>query len=179
MSAKLVVAAGPSAGTEFWIEDEVLRIGADANCAVCLSAPGVAAHVATLEFRSGGYLLHNRQTQPLVLDGKPLPQSASAAWPPDGNLQLTRDLVLTLLIEGDPAPSKRPARRVELPEADEPSLPAEAPPPPSSGGKTAMQLLLIVVLFGLAGMLFLVDAKKNAPAADRDVPVEFAALIHD
>lgn len=179
MSAKLVVAAGPSAGTEFWIEDEVLRIGADANCAVCLTAPGVSAHAATLEFRDGGYILHNRQAQALLLDGKTLPQNSFASWPANGSLQLTRELVLALVVEGDPAPSKRPARRLELPEADEPSVVPAEPLPAKSSGKTALQLIVIVALFGLAGMLFIIDTKKNSPAVDRDVPVEFAALVQD
>lgn len=179
MSAKLVVADGPSAGTEYWIEDEVLRIGADANCAVCLTAPGVPAHAATLEFRDGGYILHNRNAQALLLDGKTLPQNASAAWLANASLQLTRELVLTLVVEGDPAPSKRPARKLVLPEADAPSVAPDEPLPGKSGGKTALQLAAIVVLFGFAGMLFLTDPKKNAPAADRDVPVEFAALVQD
>jgi len=179
MSAKLVIAAGPSAGTEFWIEDEVLRIGGDASCAVCLTAPGVPAHAATLEFRDGGYIVHNRQAQALLLDGKTLPQNSFASWPANGNLQLTRELVLALVVEGDPAPSKRPARRLVLPEADELSAVPGEPLPAKSGSTTVMQLLVIVVLFGLAGMLFVIDRKKNAPSADRDVPVEFAALVQD
>lgn len=179
MSAKLVVVDGPSSGTEFWIEDEVLRIGGDANCAVCLPAPGVAAHVATLEFRSGNYLLHNRNPLPILLNGKALAQNASTPWPPNGTLQLTPDLVLLLLIEGDPAPSKRPARAIVLPEADEPSHLTAEPALAPGGSKTLMQLVVIVVLFGLAGLLLLLDRKKNAPVADRDVPVEFAKLIHE
>ena len=179
MSAKLVVAAGPSAGTEFWIEDEVLRIGGDASCAVCLTAPGVPAHAATLEFRDGGYIVHNRQAQALLLDGKTLPQNSFASWPANGSLQLTRELVLALIVDGDPAPSKRPARKLALPEADELSVVSAEPTPAQGGGKTVMQLLVIVVLFGLAGMLFVIDRKKNAPTADRDVPVEFAALVQD
>jgi hypothetical protein len=157
MPARLKVVAGQDAGTEFWIEDEVVRIGSDAQCGVRLRAPGLPAHAATLEFRDGVYSLHCRSNQPLVLNGKVLAVWQSATWPANRDLELNGQVVLKLLIDGDPAPARRSKPAPVLPEEEDTTeaKAGESPPAKAKDSRTPLQLLIIaIIIVALAVVLF-------------------------
>ena len=53
MSAGIRVDSGVSAGTKYWIDRAVLRIGSDPQCDICLPSTELEPHAVTLEFRDG------------------------------------------------------------------------------------------------------------------------------
>lgn len=107
MSAMIKVEGGANAGLAFPIEEEVFRVGAAPACKLRLADPGLPAHVATVEFRKGGYLVHNRSGKPLAINGQPLRANASSPWQSGQGLELGDGLVLRLVVSGDAAPAKR------------------------------------------------------------------------
>jgi len=115
MPAKLTVTSGPLRGEEYWIEQHVLRIGSDPECEVLLSIAGLPPLVAILEFSAGGYVVHNRWERNLVLGRTPLPPRQSLSWAPGTMLWISDLLGLTLVIEGSPVPTRRPAAVPDIP----------------------------------------------------------------
>lgn len=188
MPAKLVVIAGADQGADLWIEDEVQRLGHDPVCALRVSDDAVPAHVATLEFREGAYLIHNRCDDELFLDGKPLPARAQARWGVNKDLSLHGGVVLRLVVEGDPRPVKRQAAAQPY---EYPDIPADdskpgagpvdddapAPPADSQRSKKMTQMLVIVAcaLFGLYMLFF--DKPSDTVEAERDPRKEFKLAV--
>src|SRR5579885_2741820 len=137
MSATIFSEAGVEAGRQFAIEEEVFRIGSGPTCKLRLSDAGVADHAATVEFRQGGYLLHNRSGKVLHMAGRPLADRACVRWTAGQRLHLADQVVLRLDIAGDPAPA-RALRRTPQPIDLGTDAPVSAPEPvaasqPSSG----------------------------------------------
>lgn len=154
MPAKLVVVSGTQPGQEFWIEEEVLRIGSEEPCEVRLVEPGLPPHVATLEFRPDGYALYNRGDQPIRLDRRALaPRDPAARWPAGKDLALNDQLTLRLVVDGDPAPAKRATPGMA---PLEPSLgvldqaPAADPLAADAAAKKAKNTTTIAVVVGAA-----------------------------
>jgi hypothetical protein len=123
MPAKLIVTEGSGTGTEVDIHDEVLRIGADDECACRLQGHQLAPHIATLEYREGEHVIHNKSNDPIEVNGQELGLRDFVLWPPGQEVRLGQDLTLRLEVEDDPAPSK-PSTPVITYEYD-----AEAPDP--------------------------------------------------
>src|SRR4051812_21576259 len=134
MAAKIVVMGANRPERDFWIEEAVLRIGADASCALRLTGREVAPHSATLEYLNGSYVLYNRTGRALALDGRPIPSGGWVAWP-DGETLVLDDVALRLEVDGEPAPSRRPVEAT--PEDDEGDVgddPDEAEPASEGAG---------------------------------------------
>jgi hypothetical protein len=107
MSASIRVETGISAGTMYWIDRPVLRIGSDPGCEICLPTADVAPHALTLEFRDGNYRAYNRSSEPIRIGAAVVQQGATAVWGGDQAVQLPGDLRLVLQVDGDPRPSPR------------------------------------------------------------------------
>ncbi|HVX62768.1 MAG TPA: FHA domain-containing protein [Pirellulales bacterium] len=172
MSAKVVGASGGVAGLEFWIEEEVVRIGSDAACEIAIPSSDLASHVVTLEYRQGEYLIHNRESGAILLGGRPLPERASAAWAPGAELQLSRSVVLNLVISGDPAPARQ---EVAAPfAADEPwneereaddEEPAEEPAKAGASKHAKSIVQAVITAVCIAGAIFMLSTGGPSPQA--------------
>jgi hypothetical protein len=183
MAAKVVVVQGAQPGQEFWIEEEVLRIGSEAPCEIRLAEPGLAGHAATLEFRGDGYAVYNRSERPIHVDARPVAARAQAKWLANKDMFLTDQLALRLIIEGDPAPAKRaanvPAGAVlQMPTEDE--RPVAAAPTAEEAAKKAkstMQLAMVLGLVVVAAAVLLLDPPKSTDNPQRNPSAEFRELI--
>jgi hypothetical protein len=176
MPAKLIVIAGEPSGTEFDIQDEVLRIGSGTQCEFRLSE--LAPHAATLEYRDGTYFLHNRSDAMIALGRDRLGLRDSAAWSPGMEANLGHGLTLRLDVEGDPAPAKpaRPTYTIEY-DAEEPVEDGQAAAKkPAGSSKKTLQIAIIVVAVPLCIWMLLSDNEppKADPAEKR---VSFTEVI--
>lgn len=113
MSASIRVQSGISAGTNYWIDRPVLRIGSDPQCEICLPTADLAPHALTLEFREGTYRAYNRGSSPVTVGAAVVQPGAIGIWREDQTVHLPGDLRLLLEIDGDPRPSPRPESHVD------------------------------------------------------------------
>jgi hypothetical protein len=107
MSAIIRVDTGISAGSRFWIDRPVLRVGSDPQCDVCLPSAELAPHALTLEFRDGNYRVYNRSASPVYVGAAIVESGTSAVWHDGETIQLPGELRVALEIDGDPRPSAR------------------------------------------------------------------------
>lgn len=155
MSAKLVITEGDLVGKEIPIQFSVLRIGSGASCEV--QVRGIADVAATLRYDQGHYQLLNRGTTPIHLDGDAIDPQKSKAWLHQGQLRLSDQCVLSLEIDGDPAPRnfgslsrdiidqiKAPEPVENEPEEDEDAL-SEPVPKAKADPKKAFQMTVIAL----------------------------------
>lgn len=173
MSAKLVITEGDAVSKEIPIQFSVLRIGSGASCEV--QVRGIADVAATLRYDQGRYQVLNRGANPIDLDGSKLDTQQSKLWPHQGQLRLSDQCQLTLVIEGDPAPRNSSSLSIgamnqiaamQQPESDpdEEEDPAANEPPPKAkvDPQKAFQLT-VVILCVVAGIGLLgFDALRNA-----------------
>jgi hypothetical protein len=108
MSACIRIESGISAGTSYWIDRPVLRIGSDPQCEISLPTAELAGHAMTLEFRNGTYRAYNRGTSPLSVGSAVIQSGGNALWQADEAAQLPGGVRLILEVDGDPRPSPRP-----------------------------------------------------------------------
>lgn len=186
MPSKIVIASGMSAGTEFWIEETVSRIGSDPHGQLCVADPDLAPHVATLEFRGGEFLLHNRHQTPLLLEGREIPPRSSLRWTADQVLQLTDTLTLRLETSGDPAPCPRPVAAF-VDDTEPPSFEENASEPDGKDGgpadgksqrsKNTLPIVVTVLCVVAGGLMLFADPSSQDNAPVRNVPRDFEKLI--
>jgi hypothetical protein len=127
VTAILRATEGPSTGSEFWISEEVFRIGSGDGADWRL--PELEPHALTVQFRRGQYFVANRGSLPLLLDGDPVPPGRSAAWKVDQELRVG-STVVWLWSDGDSAPSPQPRLFDDTAEdeaAEDEAAPAPAP----------------------------------------------------
>jgi hypothetical protein len=113
MPASIRVETGISAGTNYWIDRPVLRIGSDPQCEICLPTADLAPHALTLEFRDGNYRAYNRGSLPVTVGTTAVQPGANGVWRGDQSVHLPGDLRLLLEIDGDPRPCPRPEARLD------------------------------------------------------------------
>jgi len=183
MPAKLSITAGPLAGSELWIEYDVVRLGADDDCELQLVDAGLDPHVFTLRYSDGRYLLYNRSPQSLKLDSKAVEPNGSDTWRHGKTLQLPGGTSLKLETSGDGAPEVRAA------DAPLPSLAASAEamqadvPVPVGGesgeapaAKKTGQTVVVGLLFAaVIGVLLMEEPTAGAPGTKVKSFVELSA----
>jgi hypothetical protein len=188
MSAKVSVQFRGIIQGEHIIADDVIRIGGDANCEICV--PALSAHLLTLRFDGGRYTIFNRSGRELRLEASALESNGSMVWQHGEDLFLEENLVLTLLIDGNPSPvrssASAPATSTANLEVDEPDVVATPVDDQSDGvpqrpqSQTLVQIMVIVVCLLGFGLLMLVDQSGQGSAQPRDeatVKREFAETI--
>jgi len=174
MSANIRVQSGISAGTTYWIDRAVLRVGSDPQCDVCLLSAELAPHALTLEFRDGNYRAYNRSQSPVNVGSTVVQPGANAIWPAGETLQLPGDLRLALEIDGDPRPAPWPESQFDDGFDDEvASLPmgteADAAAKKSKSSLIQMAVIAVCVL-ALAGLLLLKNSSGRGETAAVDRP---------
>ena len=179
MPASISVESGISAGTNYWIDRPVLRIGSDPQCEICLPTADLAPHALTLEYREGNYRAYNRGSSPVAIGGVAVKPGASEIWPGDQMLQLPGDLRLVLKIDGDPRPTQRPDawegdRGAENEAASFGDAATDAQTPVKKSTGTLVQLGVIgLCILGMAAFLTM---KPNPDAASPNRPT-FESLV--
>ena len=174
MPATVRVESGISAGTNFWIDRPVLRIGSDPQCEICLPSAELAPHALTLEFRDGNYRAYNRCASAINIGRMSVQPGTNAIWNGDQTVQLPGDLRLVLEIDGDPRPSARPETRRDdgfaavdaEPERIDPTAAAESPAKKSSSSMVQLAVIGLCIL-GMAAMLTMRGGEEAATAANR------------
>jgi hypothetical protein len=185
MSANIRIESGIAAGTNYWIDRPVLRIGSDPTCEICLPTAELPPHALTLEFRNGVYKAYNRSSSPLTLGSAAIQPGAAGAWDDGDMLILPGDQRLVLAIDGDPRPCPRPERQANDGFADETSAPAgdesaaAAEVATKAKSKNLMQMATIALcVVGGGGLLLLNNSGGLSPAPAADRPT-FDSIVND
>lgn len=180
MSASIRIETGISAGTSYWIDRPVLRIGSDPQCEICLPSAELAPHALTLEFRAGEYCVYNRGAAPLVVDGATVEAGGKGMWRGDTSLELSGAVRLRLAIDGDPRPCPRPESRDERDDYLENSsisavVPNSKADDVAKGPSKALVQMGVIGLCVLGTMAFLMVG-RGGEAASQDRPT-FESIV--
>jgi len=188
MPARLIIADGPLAGGELWIEDTAVRLGRDSGCELQLDDPTLDAHALTIRYADKRYTVFNRGAATLQLDTLVVAPGESGVWRSGTSLFFAGGTVLTLETSGDGAPARRAAKPVAAPSllsaavADDALLSAptaEAAAAADEAKKQADNKAAIVALvFVLAAVgIILSDLYAVAPTAGGKPIPTFAELM--
>jgi hypothetical protein len=175
MSASIRIESGIAAGTNYWIDRPVLRIGSDPQCEICLPTAELAPHAITLEFRGGVYRAYNRGTDPVYVGSTAIQPGGVANWDDGDAATLPGGQRLVLAFDGDPRPSPRADSRMDDGFDDQPAIAGDAPAAatPEAAQKAKSKSLVQMVVIGAcvlaAGGLLLLNNMSGgeAPAKDR------------
>jgi hypothetical protein len=186
MSASIRVESGISAGTKYWVDRAVMRVGSDPTCDVCLPSAELAPHALTLEFRDGAYRAYNRSSSVVSVGAATVQPGSNAVWQSDETIHLPGDLRISLEVDGDPRPTPRPDSHFDDGFGDDvASLPmdaASAGTAEEAAAKKSKSSMLQMAIIGicvvaLAGMLMMKNAGGGEkPAADRPT---FSQLVQE
>jgi hypothetical protein len=189
MSATIRIESGIAAGTNYWIDRPVLRIGSDPGCEICLPTADLPPHALTLEFRGGVYRAYNRGDSPISLGRTTLQAGAAGVWEDGDLLVLPGGQQLVLAIDGDPRPAPRPeAQTMERYSYDADVTPGDAAPgitpdaAKKAKSKSLMQMAVIgLCVVGMAGLLLLnnMSTTTGAPASNRPTFTEIVTQSLD
>ena len=180
MSASVRIETGIAAGTTYWIDRPVLRVGSDPQCEICLPTADLPPHVMTLEFRSGAYRAYNRGAEPISVGRSTVQPGTAAAWNDGEAIALPGDQRLVLTIDGDPRPSPRLDAAVDDGFDVEPvATGAAAGTTPEAEAKkkskSMMQMLVILICVAAGGGFLMMDSgAEETPAANRP---SFQAIV--
>lgn len=189
MSAKLLVKAGHGSGKEYWIEDNVVRVGSDPHCEVCLPDSAIAPHALTVEFRDGKYMVYSRGQQAIYVNGSGLRTHQMSHWKAGVDVQIANRAILCLVVEGNPNPARRPQallplitdsgeRELEEGQSLHDKQHARAKTSAKSGSRTLVQLVVIIVcVLGVGVGLFLPDPKEKKATQRLSPAQEFQVLV--
>lgn len=111
MSASIRIDSGIAAGTHYWIDRPVLRVGSDPQCEICLPSTNLAPHALTIEFREGGYRFYNRGSSSVYANDSAVPPGKTRKWEENNSIELPGELRLVLEFDGDPRPCPRPIEK--------------------------------------------------------------------
>lgn len=78
MSAKIIAQTPGSATIEYWLNDDVIRIGGSPDCDLALT--GLADHAITLQERGGRHFAFNRSPATFYVDGQSIAPGQSGEW---------------------------------------------------------------------------------------------------
>jgi predicted RNA-binding Zn ribbon-like protein len=185
MPARLCVESGISAGTTFWIDRAVMRIGSDPQCDVCLPSAELPPHALTLEFRDGNYRAYNRSPSPVSVGASLVEPGANAIWRAGETVHLPGDLRVSLSVDGDPRPTPRPEAHLEDRFDDAASMSMDAAAADAvdevaakKSKSSLIQLAIIGICVAAIGGLLLMKNSGGTEKAAPDRPT-FNELVHD
>jgi hypothetical protein len=95
MAAKIIAQSPGSATIEFWLEDDVIRIGGAPDCDLPLA--GLAAHAITVQERGGRHFAFNRSNEAIQLGTETVAPGQSGQW--DFGCELCFDNGTQLLLQ--------------------------------------------------------------------------------
>lgn len=181
MPARVRIESGIAAGTSYWIDRPVLRIGGDPQCEICVPSAELAAHAVTLEYRSGAYRVYNRGSELIRVGNTAIQPGASGGWGQGESLSLPGGLSLVLAFDGDPRPVPRPESTLDDAFDDvEPDSAGAAPAPATpeeaqkAKSKTLMQLIVIGLCVAGGGLLLMNPGDADTATEERP---SFAEIV--
>jgi hypothetical protein len=167
MPAHITVESGITAGSMHVIEKPVVRIGSGSRADIRIPAQGFADHALTLEFRSGAYHVHNRDSRAVAVGRAELRGGESVNWLTGQPLRTPDGMCLVLHIGDDAVPRRVSDRQQPLEEAEAvDDVSADLPDPDGAertGKPLRMKETCIIVGCALAGLLMLVGGPASAP----------------
>ncbi len=175
MSAKIVVVAGTQAGAEHWIEHDILRVGSDKACELCLQDTGIDPHALTIRYANQRYAVYNRGSSKIRVDQLIIDPNKNSIWKPGGVLRFAGGAVLRLDTDGNGAPERSeqkvaptivPSEANVDENAAEPALEDAADTAPANSAQKQLQLVFAVVFFGaaIAAILWSGSSEETPPA---------------
>lgn len=75
---------------------ETVRIGSDPSCEIVIAHPEMPPHAATLEQRSGGFVLYNNNPYEVFVGEQAVPPGERTVWKEGAWLQITLSIGLTV-----------------------------------------------------------------------------------
>lgn len=178
MPARIVIESGLRSGQDFPVERAMFHIGRDsATCHLCLPDSDVPDQAATVNYDSGQYRIYPRGASILLLDGQPLPRSGDT-WRPGKRLQLGKQVVLRLLIEGSAAPVPRDPSIVAPPPIEPPKKTETPSKKPEAGPEKARQKqqLTAIAILGMIIALLLAVLFLGGPEIEDRAAVRKEAM---
>ncbi len=181
MSATITVQSGVSAGTTYWIERPVLRVGSDPDSDLCLLSTDVNAHALTIEYRNGRYQVHNRSSASIQIGRQAVAVGKSAHWLPEHALGLSGGTELVLDVDGDGAPCPKPTDNFDADgENDEVIRTTDkdggSPEAKAKRSKNGTQLAVIAVC--VLGMGFMMIPRDSTGTKQPTAPI-FSQVVRD
>jgi hypothetical protein len=176
MSAKIRIESGISAGTNYWIDRPVLRVGSDPQCEICLPSTNLASHALTIEFHKDEYRFYNRGSSPIFANGSPVPPGKTGTWHDNDTIELPGDLRLVLAFDGDPRPCPRPMEKES--EFRELSVDAEISEEVAKQKSSKSFLQIAVIGFCVAGAALFLTMEGGAETETPDPPT-FEELVEN
>ena len=160
MSATIQVIGGSKNGTQFWIEEPVIRIGSDpaANLVIAETAP----HALTLQYRDGRYWVLNRTSNPIMANGKTKLGTSPMSWDASETIQISKQVQLQLKIAGNPAPTLAPRKQ---PAGFDDGTTAKATETTNEPTKSLIPSIAILVGCGMLIVLMLADTATSSSGA--------------
>ncbi|MBA4017485.1 MAG: hypothetical protein C0483_09965 [Pirellula sp.] len=189
MPAKLIVVEGAEAGSELWVEYEVLRFGSDPSCELVLADSGVEPHALTVRYGDGRYTVFNRSSAPLQLDAVTLAPSESGVWRSGKTLRFPNGSALKLETSGDGAPTRRPLPADPQPVREAVPVAGASPDDVAIGGgspsepkpeKSNTGAIIAGLVFAVAAVLILFSDEflPSGPAAGEEkAPAPFSEVV--
>jgi hypothetical protein len=179
MSASVRIDSGIAAGTNYWIDRPVLRVGSDPQCEICLPSADLAPHALTVEFRGGAYRAYNRGAAPVSVGSTLLQPGAAGNWDEGDAVSLPGGLRLVLSFDGDPRPCPRPEAvlddgfDVEVAAAAPAATAATTEAAKKAKSKSLMQIAVIgLCLAATGGLLLLMNSGSPEPPAETVMPFD-------
>lgn len=190
MPAKIVILTGAKRGTEYLIQDDVVRIGSAANSQ--LQIPDLPPHAVTVRYSDGTYYVYNRTGGLIDLEGEDIAENGMSPWLNGQDLQLNQKTILQLRLVGAPAPQIIATADnafhtgislevdEELPETVEPDLDDDetGSDAKSQEAEKARKFRNQLLLLGVLGVLFVglvvLDSIKSKQPVKASVNVDVA-----
>lgn len=186
MPARLIIADGPLAGGELWIEDSAVRLGRDSGCELQLEDPAIDAHALTIRYADRRYTVFNRGGAPLQLDTLIIAPGESGEWRSGKSLFFDGGTVLTLETSGDGAPARRVSKPLTMPALSSAAVVEDAiVSAPGSGDAATTEakkkadnkaaIVAMVFVLGAVGIILSGDDAGAPNTGERPIPT-FAEL---
>lgn len=169
MTAKIFARTSDAALTEFWVNDDVIRVGSDADCELPL--PGIAPHALTVQHRGGRYFVFNRSSAPIRIAGQIVPEGASNPWDLGQELEIGGEAALMLQSAEEALKQTPSTKRYDDDEEQSTDEPTE-----KTAGKNTTSLIILGAC--AVGILFLLTFGAKQSSA-KSTTVQFEEVVED
>lgn len=173
MAWDLMITTGSMAGERFGLHKDVVRVGSNSRCDVCVRDAGVAEHAVSIELNETGHRIYNRSTEQIIVAGKKVAAGASGLCPTGGSIQLAVGVsvqVVQRTVETAAATFDDPGDERATSSADERDEAVSRPGAPQKDPKansTTMQVIITACCV-IAGALLLLNRDSGDAASSSE-----------
>ena len=179
MPNQIKIESGLTAGTCYWMNKNVTRIGSGTNADICLPSSEIPAHAMTLEYRNDLYRVYNRTKRSLVVGNADVAPGEAADWLDGETIALPDGTNMTLHLDVEYEDSDEPmlenADADEVDEIDVDDLGAVESTRSSRRLDPAIVKQLLVLAGCIGAMLFFlgnIDGTSTVPSSQFDQIIE-------